>query len=155
MLFRSTFTLKLPRDFNTVTESEKNEIEEKINSTLKEELMKYLPEGETYHSQSPDVTTTTTTTTPNNPAVYPQLLGGGPSAGYSPKLVLLSEGGADRAQSRLVLRTGWNNALDSKQSTSFFSVNNSGNKNFVRDSSNFIKYRKLRAINQNYNDLKK
>lgn len=80
---------------------------------------------------------------------------GGPRTVYSPKLVLLSEGGADRAQSRFMLRTGWNNALDSRNTTSFASVNNTGNKNFVRDSSNFIKYRKLRAINQNYNDLKK
>jgi hypothetical protein len=152
-----TFKLKIYRDFETVTESEKNDLAEKINSTLKEELMKYLPEGVTSQSQIPDVTTTTTTTTttPNNPAVYPQLLGGGPSAGYSPKLVLLSEGGADRAHSRFMLRTGWNNALDSKQSTSFSSVNNTGNKNFVKDSSNFIQFRKLRAINQNYNDLKK
>ena len=150
-----SLTLTIYRDYENITSQEKVNITNIIDANLRVELQKYVPEGDSY--QNDEVTTTTTTTTPthNNPAVYPQLLGGGPSAGYSPKLVLLSEGGADRAQSRFMLRTGWNNALDNRNTTSFASVNNTGNKNFVRDSSNFIKYRKLRAINQNYNDLKK
>jgi hypothetical protein len=144
-----TFKLTMNRDYESVTTHEKEILTNTIDAKLSEELDQYvLPEDS-------DVTTTTMTTPPNNPALYPQLLGGGPSTGYSPKLVLLSEGGADRAQSRFMLRTGWNNALDSGNTTSFASVNNTGNKNYVRDSSNFIKYRKLRAINQNYNDLKK
>lgn len=144
-----TFKLTMVRDYESVTEQEKSSLTKAIDDSLNNELAQYN------QPEDSDVTTTTTTTPPNNPAIYPQLLGGGPSAGYSPKLVLLSEGGSDRAQSRFMLRTGWNNALDSRNTTSFASVNNTGNKNFVRDSSNFIKYRKLRAINQNYNDLKK
>ena len=144
-----TFKLTMNRDYETVTSQEKVNITNSIDAKLRDELDQYS------QPEDSEVTTTTTTTPPNNPAIYPQLLGGGPSTGYSPKLVLLSEGGADRAQSRFMLRTGWNNALDSRNTTSFASVNNTGNKNFVRDSSNFIKYRKLRAINQNYNDLKK
>jgi hypothetical protein len=144
-----TFKLTMNRDYESVTTQEKEILTNTIDAKLSEELDQYVL------TENPEVTTTTTTTPPNNPAIFPQLLGGGRSAGYSPKLVLLSEGGADRAQSRFMLRTGWNNALDSRNSTSFASVNNTGNKNFVRDSSNFIKYRKLRAINQNYNDLKK
>ena len=144
-----TFKLTMVRDYESVTEQEKSSLTKAIDDSLNNELAQYN------QPEDSEVTTTTTTTPPNNPAIYPQLLGGGPSTGYSPKLVLLSEGGADRAQSRFMLRTGWNNALDSKNTTSYASVNNTGNKNFVKDSSNFIKYRKLRAINQNYNDLKK
>lgn len=147
-----TFKLTMVRDYESVTEQEKSSLTKAIDDSLNNELAQYN------QPEDSDVTTTTTTTPPNNPAIYPQLLGGGPSAGYSPKLVLLSEGGADRARSRFMLRTGWNNATDSlngNNTSSFSSVNNTGNKNFVRDSSNFIKYRKLRAINQNYNDLKK
>ena len=82
---------------------------------------------------------------------------GGPYNGFSSKQTVLNYKDGAQSSTRSILRNSWNTALKSNAVSPFRVVNNgtgSGNVKYVHDSSDFVTYRRQKAINQNYNDLK-
>jgi hypothetical protein len=85
---------------------------------------------------------------------------GGPYNGYSAKQTISSKRDSEGVMTRRILRSSWDTAAASGTiadpahvTTPFKSINNLGNfKKFVSDSSDYIRFRKQRAINRNYND---
>ena len=82
---------------------------------------------------------------------------GGPYNGFSAKQTVLNYKDGAQSSTRSILRNSWNTALKNSAISPFRVVNNgtgSGNVKYVHDSSAFVTYRRQKAINQNYNDLK-
>jgi hypothetical protein len=85
---------------------------------------------------------------------------GGPYNGYSAKQTVSSKRDSEGTMTRRILRSSWNTpaatgVIDpANVVTPFKAINNLGNFNtkFVSDSSDYIRFRKQRAINRNYND---
>ena len=81
---------------------------------------------------------------------------GGPYNGYSGKQTITSKRDSEGSMTRKILRTSWNTpqaASQSEVTSPFKAINNLGNNSkFVSDSSDYIRFRKQRAINRNYND---
>ena len=85
---------------------------------------------------------------------------GGPYNGYSAKQTVSSKRDSEGTMTRKILRSSWNTpaatgivADPAHVITPFKAINNLGNFNtkFVSDSSDYIRFRKQRAINRNYN----
>lgn len=82
---------------------------------------------------------------------------GGPFNGFSAKQTVLNYKNGEQSSTRSILRNSWNTSLKNTAASPFRVVNNgtgSGNVKYVHDSSTFVTYRRQKAINQNYNDLK-
>ena len=81
---------------------------------------------------------------------------GGPYNGYSGKQTITSKRDNEGVMTRRILRSSWNTheaATQTEVTSPFKSINNLGNnRKFVSDSSDYIRFRKQRAINRNYND---
>ncbi|MGA1048529.1 MAG: hypothetical protein ACO3UU_10980 [Minisyncoccia bacterium] len=81
---------------------------------------------------------------------------GGPYNGYSGKQTITSKRDNEGVMTRRILRSSWNTpqaATQTEITSPFKSINNLGNnRKFVSDSSDYIRFRKQRAINRNYND---
>jgi len=84
---------------------------------------------------------------------------GGPYNGYSGKQTITSKRDNEGVMTRRILRSSWNTPQAANQTeitSPFKAVNNlDNNRKFVSDSSDFIRFRKQRAINRNYNDSSK
>jgi len=79
-------------------------------------------------------------------------LGGG-FPGISAKVVYDEEASSERSMDRQKLRSSFNSFLTSNSVSPFQRVENmEGFNTYVKDSSNYILFKKLRAINKNYND---
>ena len=84
---------------------------------------------------------------------------GGPYNGYSGKQTITSKRDNEGVMTRRILRSSWNTPQAANQTeitSPFKAINNlDNNRKFVSDSSDFIRFRKQRAINRNYNDSSK
>jgi len=84
---------------------------------------------------------------------------GGPYNGYSGKQTITSKRDNEGVMTRRILRSSWNTPQAASQTeitSPFKAINNlDNNRKFVSDSSDFIRFRKQRAINRNYNDSSK
>jgi len=84
---------------------------------------------------------------------------GGPYNGYSGKQTITSKRDNEGVMTRRILRSSWNTpqaATQTEITSPFKAINNlDNNRKFVSDSSDFIRFRKQRAINRNYNDSSK
>ena len=82
----------------------------------------------------------------------PNTLGGG-FPGISAKVVHDENASSERSMDRQKLRTSFSSFLSSNSVTPFQRVENmEGFNTYVKDSSNYVTFKKLRAINKNYND---
>lgn len=82
---------------------------------------------------------------------------GGPYNGYSAKQTISSKRDSDGVMTRKILRSSWNTpqaASQTEVTSPFKAINHLANFNtkHVADSSDYIRFRKQRAINRNYND---
>ena len=84
---------------------------------------------------------------------------GGPYNGYSGKQTITSKRDNEGVMTRRILRSSWNTpqaATQTEITSPFKAINNlDNNRKFVSDSSDYIRFRKQRAINRNYNDSAK
>ena len=84
---------------------------------------------------------------------------GGPYNGYSGKQTITSKRDNEGVMTRRILRSSWNTpqaATQTEITSPFKAINNlDNNRKFVSDTSDFIRFRKQRAINRNYNDSSK
>lgn len=82
---------------------------------------------------------------------------GGPYNGYSGKQTVTSKRDDEGAMTRKILRSSWNTPQAASQTeitSPYKAINHLANFNtkHVVDSSDYIRFRKQRAINRNYND---
>lgn len=84
---------------------------------------------------------------------------GGPYNGYSGKQTITSKRDNEGVMTRRILRSSWNTpqaATQTEITSPFKAITNlDNNRKFVSDSSDYIRFRKQRAINRNYNDSAK
>ena len=72
--------------------------------------------------------------------------------GIAPTLVGATDGGSSRARTRNTLVYSWNGSRAATGEGMKRIYNADNNMNKVYDSSVFVEYKKLKAINKNYND---